>query len=359
MTDSQGSYNVFDKALHHCAFKTVKLQLKIAHYETEKYNIDKQNIPINNPVFITSLPRAGTSILLNVLTNTEHFSFQTYQDMPFIFLPLIWDEFSRKFEKKIAKVERAHKDGLHINLQSPEAFEEAFFKAFWPQHYQKSQIPLWDTKHNLAYDEFFKCHIKKLIFRDKQKGHLNRTRYVSKNNLNISRVNYLSQLFPMATILIPFRQPLQHAMSLLRQHQNFTQHHVNDRFSKIYMADIGHFDFGQNLKPVNFTNSNEKSKHKQNTLNFWLEYWVQTYSYLLNNKTGNCMFFSFDLLCQSPMTSLNHLADCLYLDPKMVLKSEGIIKKIKTHDIDLKSVNRQLIDKSNELQSKLLALSVN
>jgi hypothetical protein len=279
--------------------------------------------------------------------------------MPFIFLPLIWHEFSCKFEKKIAKVERAHKDGLHINLHSPEAFEEAFFKAFWPQHYQKSQIPTWNTKHNVAYDEFFKSHIKKLIFRDKQKGHVNKTRYISKNNLNISRVSYLSQLFPTATILIPFRQPLQHAMSLLRQHNNFTQLHAKDTFSKKYMADIGHFDFGQNLKPVNFTNNNEKSKYKQNTLNFWLEYWIQTYSYLLENKTGNCLFFNFDLLCQSPMTSLNHLADHLSLDPKTVLKSERLIKKINTQDIDLNSVNNQLIDKAYELQSKLSALAIN
>ncbi|TWX63305.1 sulfotransferase [Colwellia sp. C1TZA3] len=359
MTVSQEGYNLFDKALHHCAFKTVKLQLKIALYETEKYQVKKQKISLNNPVFITSLPRAGTSILLNVLTNTEHFSFQTYQDMPFIFLPLIWDEFSRKFGKKATQVERAHKDGLEISLHSPEAFEEAFFKAFWPQHYDKAKIPIWDTNHNLAYDEFFKSHIQKLIFRDKHKGHLNRTRYISKNNLNITRVSYLSQLFPTATILIPFREPLQHAMSLLLQHLNFTQHHVNDEFSKKYMTDIGHFDFGQNLKTVNFTNGSDKSEYREDTLNFWLEYWIETYSYLISNKTENCIFFNFDLLCQSPMTSLNHLADCLYLEPKTLLKSESIIKKIKTHDIKLKLVNKELIDRSHRLQNKLLTLSVN
>ncbi|MBU2870948.1 sulfotransferase [Colwellia sp. E2M01] len=359
MNARQGSYNLFDKALHYCAFKNVKLQLKLAQYETERYQIHKQNITIDKPVFITSLPRSGTSILLDVLTKTEKFSFQTYQDMPFIFLPLLWHKFSHKFEKKVGKIERAHSDGLHINLHSPEAFEEVFFKAFWPQSYQKAQISIWSESHNLAYDKFFQCHIQKLILRDKQKGYLNRTRYISKNNLNISRVKYLSQLFPTATILIPFREPLQHAMSLLRQHQNFTLRHESDTFSQRYMADIGHFDFGKNLKPINFNNRNETSKYKQNTLNFWLEYWIQAYSYLLDNKTENCTFFSFDLLCESPMQSLNHLADCLNIEAETVLKSLSIIKKIETHDLEIKSVNKQLIDKAYILQNKLLYLSIN
>ena len=42
-----------------------------------------------------------------------------------------------------------------------------------------------------------------------------RTRYLSKNNNNILRLPALARAFPQALILIPFRDPLTHAASLL------------------------------------------------------------------------------------------------------------------------------------------------
>lgn len=42
------------------------------------------------------------------------------------------------------------------------------------------------------------------------------------------------------------------AASLLRQHQNFLDLHERDKFACKYMKAIGHFDFGKNLKPIDF-----------------------------------------------------------------------------------------------------------
>jgi len=358
MTQLKESYNLLDKMLHHSAFKMVKLQLEIAKYETQKHHVQQHSIAIEHPVFITSLPRAGTSVLLNLLADTDQFSYQTYQDMPFLFLPLICGGFSQKFEKKMAKAERAHQDGLQINLHSPEAFEETFFKTFWPQNYQTSTIPIWNTEHNVAFNDFFCEHIQKLLLRDKQRGNLNRTRYISKNNLNINRIHYLSQLFPSATVLIPFRQPLQQAISLLKQHQNFTQQHNKDHFSQSYMAHLGHFDFGENLKPVNFNHWYDQCKYKPDTLNFWLEYWVNAYGYLLENQVATCVFFNFDLLCQSPTESLNSLAEQLKIEPETLLKSVQLIHEIKTHGIELKSINNSLIEKANKIHHQLIVESI-
>ena len=77
------------------------------------------------------------------------------------------------------------------------------------------------------------------------------------------------------------------------------------------------------------------------------------------NKTNNCIFFNFDSLCQFPKTSLNKLANCLHIEPEILLKSEALIKNVKSHDIELDSINNQLIHKANELQNKLLLLSIN
>jgi hypothetical protein len=279
--------------------------------------------------------------------------------MPFIFLPLIWGQFSRDFERKVHSVERAHQDGLHINLHSPEAFEEAFYKAFWPTHYQDLQIPIWSVEANLEFDDFFRDHIKKLLIRDKKRGHLSRTRYISKNNLNITRVNYLAKLFPSATFLISFRQPLQQAMSLLRQHNNFTHLHSKDKFSKNYMAHIGHFDFGDNFKPVNFNDWLNQCKYRPDTLNFWLAYWNQCYGHLVSNQTNTCLFFNFDLLCQAPEESLTCLAEHLKLAPRGLLKSLSSINQVTPHEIEASLIDSALIIKANKLYSQLACLSIN
>ena len=72
-------------------------------------------------------------------------------------------------------------------------------------------------KDNLKY--LVGNHIKKIIaLRSGSAG--KSLRYISKNNLNIARLGYLLRLFPDARIVIPFRDPIQHAASLLKQHLN-------------------------------------------------------------------------------------------------------------------------------------------
>ena len=52
------------------------------------------------------------------------FSSYTYSDMPFIFSPNIWNKLSSFFKKINEKTERAHRDGIKIDISSPEALEE-------------------------------------------------------------------------------------------------------------------------------------------------------------------------------------------------------------------------------------------
>jgi hypothetical protein len=49
----------------------------------DKHTVDK-------PVFITGLARSGSTTLLNLLYDTQQFRSLTYQDMPFIMMPGIW-----------------------------------------------------------------------------------------------------------------------------------------------------------------------------------------------------------------------------------------------------------------------------
>jgi hypothetical protein len=85
-------------------------------------------------------------------------------------------------------------------------------------------------------------------------------------------------------VLVPVRDPLQQAASLLRQHLRFLELHRVDPFSRRYMAAIGHFDFGANLRPVDFDGwLGSGAVARAGGLTFWLDYWLATYRHVLTH----------------------------------------------------------------------------
>ena len=66
-----------------------------------------------------------------------------YRDMPFVMAPILWSTISKGFRKPAKMAERAHKDGLQVGYDSPEAFEEILWRTFWPGKYASGQIGLW------------------------------------------------------------------------------------------------------------------------------------------------------------------------------------------------------------------------
>ena len=87
--------------------------------------------------------------------------------MPFVLAPNFWSTLSSS-SKDIIKTERSHGDGIMVSLESPEAFEEVFWKTF-------------SDKKNDS-NEKFKTYTN-LINHKYQKN-----RYLSKNNQNIKRM---------------------------------------------------------------------------------------------------------------------------------------------------------------------------
>ncbi len=84
------------------------------------------------------------------------------------------------------------------------------------------------------FEEFFIKFISLILKKN------NKTRYLSKNNQNIRRLNLISEIFPCSKILIPFRDPLQQALSLFSQHMKFGKEQNEDTFVRDYMKWIGH-----------------------------------------------------------------------------------------------------------------------
>ena len=256
-----------------------------------------------NHVFISGLARSGTTILLNYLYQTGEFGSLTYTDMPFVLMPNTWKKISRR-PKSSSTHERAHKDGLMIGPDSPEAFEEVFWRVFCRDNYIQDDR-LLPHRVSAVLVQKFKTYIGNVLSAG-AKG----KRYLSKNNNNILRIDYLRTTFPEAYIIVPFRDPLQQAISLLNQHLHFSQIHKNDRFSLNYMNWLGHFEFGLNQKSF-FLDDEECFKKMQGypktDINFWLLTWKNYYGYLCRHIGGNILLFKYEEFCADPQSSLNRL----------------------------------------------------
>ncbi|MDZ7783932.1 MAG: hypothetical protein U5K56_13685 [Halioglobus sp.] len=183
-------------------------------------------------------------------------------------------------------MERAHDDGLQVSVESPEALEEIVWMPFWKKHYAPEKIQPWKSCDTEAFKAFFASHMRKIVALRSQ-AHGSPLRYASKNNMNIARLRAIPAMLPDSTIIVPFRQPLQQAASLLNQHERFLEMHREDSFSRRYMAGTGHFDFGANLRPIDFDGWLQARRCDDPLqLAFWLEYWIAAYRHVLDH-TGD------------------------------------------------------------------------
>jgi hypothetical protein len=266
------NYSWLQQKIHQLALSSQFMREITFDIENFAISINQKN---DNHVFVSGLARSGTTILLNALYESDKFASLSYRDMPFVLAPNLWSKLSfNKYDSDL--VERAHSDGIKVSLESPEAFEEVF----------------WMTFDEDDIKEKFKNYVQLVNHRYQKK------RYLSKNNQNIRRLELISNTFPDSKILIPYRNPIQHAYSLLSQHQKFIKDSKKDKFISSYMKWIGHKEFGSNYIPIYSENLNFKNDLN---INHWLEQWYLTYQNCyetLKNKE-NVYFICYEQLCNS------------------------------------------------------------
>ena len=263
-----------------------------------------------SPVFISGLARAGTTILMRTFYETGEFRSLTYRDMPFVLMPNIWKVLSRSFHKDQVAKERAHGDGIAVNFDSPEAFEEVFWRTFSADDYIfKDQLSPHIVNREVL--EQFRQFVTQVV---SSADNPSQQRYLSKNNNNILRLGSIRKAFPDALIMVPFRDPVQQAISLLQQHTLFCVMHKRDKFSRDYMEWLGHHEFGGTHRPFQFPGRcivNDQD-YKPESINYWLALWINTYRYLLDSAPKDTVFVCFEELCLEPqkvMTSLFTMAN--------------------------------------------------
>lgn len=215
---SSSQYSGLDRAVHNLAFGSSILQEILTDMEKNLFAEQWAGIQVERPIFIASLPRAGTTIILEALHRLPALATHTYRDMPFILTPVLWARVASKFRSQnCSGQERAHGDGLAIDQDSPEAFEEVLWLRFFEEKYSGKSISMWGKKDtNSQFKKYFREHMQKIVLL-RHPQDLMGARYVSKNNANIARTQALMKMFPDASVVVPLRNPVEHAISLLRQ----------------------------------------------------------------------------------------------------------------------------------------------
>jgi len=311
------NYNLIQKLFHDTVFKRKIINKTL--FEIEKlFFLRENNIKKNLHIFISGLPRSGTTSLLNYIYLSGDFASLKYSNMPFILSP----NFSHCFYKKNSiKKERAHMDGIFYDLNSPEAFDEVFFK----------------NSEKFIREELMN-YIKLIIISEKKE------RYLSKNNYNFKRIDLIQSILPNSIFLITIRNPYQHCYSLLKQHQHFVLLQKNDDFIRRYMNYLGHNEFGLNHypwnQPINF--------HETKDINYWLEQWCLFYEDIFNKykNNKNCLFVIYEQLINDDY--IKKLCNKIKLNFDVVKKNYFKIS-YKNNKIN---VNQNILVRANEIYQK-------
>jgi len=262
--------------------------------------------PADGAVYVCGLARSGTTILLRVLDRVDAFKSLTYRDMPFVLAPNLWHCIVRGNAIQAVAIERPHRDSILIDFDSPESFEEVFWRTFGEHRLSKFTFGV----ERPAADTMVKFADYRVLVAGPQRGALpfgdNARRYLSKNNNNLLRLDALSA-DPTATVLLLYRDPLATARSLHRQHLQFCALQKQNAFVQRYMGWLGHYEFGLDHRPFAFAAQYMAKAYSPSDLDYWLDYWNAVYGYVLTLSNLPLHLVDHAKLCAQPATCLKVL----------------------------------------------------
>lgn len=265
--------------------------------------------------------------------------------MPFLLSVNLWSKFYNPKNNKLK--ERAHGDNIKFGYKTIEALEEYFYKTHLNDSFIKENTLI---KHDITPEIYDKYITYQKLIRLKNKNKI----YLAKNNNLILRYNALRKFNKDFHIMMMLRNPLEHAESLMKQHKKFLKKHEEDSFSLEYMNWLGHHEFGLNHKPFQLTDT-KKSKYPINSLDYWVNCWVEYYNYVLKiiNEDQKLYIIDYIDLCLKPEKIIDFISDLL---------------NIKVDTLDLKPYNQpvkkfveidnNLLKESNEIYNELLTKKV-
>jgi hypothetical protein len=240
-----------------------------------------EEVPIDRPVYVCGIARAGTTITLELLHRHPVAATHRYYNLPLPLLP-VWG--TRLVESlplaEMDGVERVHADRLKVTRRSPEGVEEGLWMSFFAHLHDEgcSNVLDADTAHP-SFERFYRDHIRKLLLVQ------GRSRYIVKNNYNVTRLAYLHHLFPDARFLVIVRDPVAHLASLMKQQRLFLKLCAEDPRMLTSISIVGHFEFGPRLTFINVGRPSALEQIRDHwsqgrQVAAWATYWASVYGFL-------------------------------------------------------------------------------
>ena len=288
--DTQSTYDPISRWLHWLALEPLVVR-QLAFDLERRFALPKRPVgtpnqpapadPASGAVYVCGLARSGTTMLLRILDELDDFRSLIYRDMPFVLAPNLWKQITRFAPQQAATIERAHGDGIHVGFDSPEGFEEVFWRTFDIATSDSGCLGAVEPSADVlsAFADYRVLVANPRTEPKPSNGILRR--YLSKNNNNLLRLHSLCA-DPTATVLLVYRDPVATAQSLHRQHQRFCAAQTEDQFTRNYMRWLTHHEFGLDHLPFCFAVTKMDSSRTPDDLNYWLDYWNAVYSYILD-----------------------------------------------------------------------------
>ena len=147
-------YSFLSKILHHLALGNNFIPEMLHDIELTIFKKKLELINLKPHIFVCGLPRSGTTILMRSLYETKQFASLTYRDMPFILSPNLWSKIIGHKIKSYPSKERAHGDNILINIDSPEALDEIFWRVKLKNNYVHADKLVIHDVNNEIIKEF-------------------------------------------------------------------------------------------------------------------------------------------------------------------------------------------------------------
>jgi hypothetical protein len=166
-------------------------------------NSEKKKLVYNKHIFLTGMPRSGTTILTHILSNFDDVGTYNYSDLPFFKLPYFWSKFNKFYYSKNKSFSRPHGDGLKIDISSPDAFEELIWSENLENYSTDGFFKYLDNNYeNKILEDELTRNINKILIIRKKKI------YLSKGNYNIFRIKYIQKVFKSSFVILCIRKSI-------------------------------------------------------------------------------------------------------------------------------------------------------
>lgn len=295
---------------------------RLAAVESAVLREDIEQVAIEQPIYIAGVPRAGSTILTELLSRHPQVTSHRYSDFPNVHTPYWRNWLAERTRRQAPQaVERAHRDRIEVSTESPEAVEEVIWMQFFDQlHDPERDQRLDERTSNPAFERFYRDHIRKLLLVR------NRKRYLAKGNYNTTRLRYIRKLFPDARFVVPVRHPVNQVASLVKQDRLFEQASADDPRVPRQLGMSGHFEFGPGRRPVCIGAGDDARsivEHWQagRAVAGWALYWNSLYEHVLETLeedkalAESVLLLRYEDLCADPARSLRRLFEHVRLDP--------------------------------------------